>query len=80
MEALIKSMCPITCDELDEAFGKEWRVERKEFYEDGVRMYDVLVNLNYVSIEVSDYIWIHRIDDDNYKVLTAVDYFEIVVR
>ena len=82
MKAIIKSLNPEACDYIDEVFTDKWRVERSEFYEDGVKMYDVAVNLSYVTIDTdedADGVWLCRAVD-NLVELDQTDFLAIVIR
>ncbi len=82
MEAIIKSLNPEELDTIDEVFGDNWRLDTSAFYEDGVKVCDVVVNLKNVTIETDedeDGVWICRSCDAMYK-LDTFNFLEIVIR
>ena len=82
MEVIIKSLSPEACDDIDEVFGQDWRLERSEFYEYGVKMYDVAVNFNYVTIETDkdgDGVWVRGASEKVF-LCDAAEFLAIVIR
>ena len=82
MEAVIRSLSSEAGERIDEVFGVEWRVGRNMFFEDGVKMYDVAVNLSYVTIktdEDADGVWLCRGYDTIFRI-DPTEYLAIIIR
>lgn len=79
MEVTIKSLNIGTFDNISEVFGERWFNECRDFYEDGVEVCNVSVNIDFISIEsATDGVWLKDYVGGIYK-LEREDFLEIVI-
>ena len=79
MKVKILALYSEACQIIDEVFGDKWREEREAYDEDDVKVYDVTLNLEYVTLEVDGNVWLKGAED-GYVAIDSRDYLSIVVR
>lgn len=79
MEITIKSLNIGTFDHIGEVFGERWFNECNDFYEDGLEVCDVSVNIEVVTVQpASDGVWLIGHGGLIYK-LEREDYLNIII-